>query len=65
MLIADDMRDKKAFPITTSGSTGDKLRFYVDDDCLKREAAFNMRAYIQQGAKMYDTPSVWLRRYVP
>ena len=65
MLIADDIRDKKAFPITTSGSTGDKLRFYVDDDCLKREAAFNMRAYIQQGAKMYDTPSVWLRRYVP
>ena len=65
MLIADDMRDKKSFPITTSGSTGDKLRFYVDDDCLKREAAFNMRAYIQQGAKMYDTPSVWLRRYVP
>ena len=65
IFIADNLRDKKSYPITTSGSTGDKLEFYVDDDCLKREAAFNMRAYIQQGAKMYDTPSVWLRRYVP
>jgi len=65
MLIADNLRSKKGYPITTSGSTGDKLKFYVDDNCLKREAAFNMRAYIQQGAKMYDTPSVWLRRYVP
>jgi len=65
MLIADNLRSKKGYPITTSGSTGDKLKFYVDDDCLKKEAAFNMRAYIQQGAKMYDTPSVWLRRYVP
>ncbi len=65
MMIADNLRDQKAYPITTSGSTGDKLKFYVNDDCLKREAAFNMRAYIQQGAKMYDTPSVWLRRYVP
>ena len=65
IFIADNLREKKSYPITTSGSTGDKLEFYVDDDCLKREAAFNMRAYIQQGAKMYDTPSVWLRRYVP
>lgn len=65
IFIADNLREKKAYPITTSGSTGDKLEFYVDDDCLKKEAAFNMRAYNQQGAKMYDTPSVWLRRYVP
>ena len=65
MLIADNLTFKKGYPITTSGSTGDKLKFYVDDDCLKKEASFNMRAYIQQGAKMYDTPSVWLRRYVP
>ena len=57
--------DHKRYPISTSGSTGDKLTFFVDDDCLKKEAAFNMRAYIAQGAEMYDTPSVWLRRYVP
>ena len=57
--------DHKRYPISTSGSTGDKLTFFVDDDCLKKEAAFNMRAYLVQGAEMYDTPSVWLRRYVP
>ena len=65
MMIADNLRHQKAYPITTSGSSGDKLKFYVNDDCLKREAAFNMRAYLEQGAEMYDTPSVWLRRYVP
>ena len=57
--------DHKRYSISTSGSTGDKLTFFVDDDCLKKEAAFNMRAYWIQGAGMYDTPSVWLRRYVP
>ncbi len=65
LLISANMSEKKAYPITTSGSSGDKLEFYVDDDCLKKEAAFNMRAYLDQGAQMYDTPSVWLRRYVP
>jgi phenylacetate-CoA ligase len=64
-LIADNRRLDRAYPITTSGSSGDKLEFFVDDDTLKKEAAFNMRAYLEQGAKMYDTPSVWLRRYVP
>lgn len=64
-LISEDRVDNKSYPITTSGSSGDKLQFFVDDNCLKMEAAFNMRAYLQQGAKMYDTPSVWLRRYVP
>ena len=64
-LIIEYGDDIKRYPISTSGSTGDKLTFFVDDDCLKREAAFNMRAYIAQGAEMYDTPSVWLRRYVP
>jgi phenylacetate-CoA ligase len=64
-LIADNRKLDRAYPITTSGSSGDKLEFFVDDDTLKKEAAFNMRAYLEQGAKLYDTPSVWLRRYVP
>lgn len=64
-LIADNRKLDRAYPITTSGSSGDKLEFFVDDDTLKKEAAFNMRAYLEHGAKMYDTPSVWLRRYVP
>jgi len=64
-LISENMKLVKSYPITTSGSSGDKLQFFVDDSCLKKEAAFNMRAYLEQGAKMYDTPSIWLRRYVP
>lgn len=64
-LIADNRKLDRAYPITTSGSSGDKLEFFVDDDTLKKEAAFNMRAYLEQGSKLYDTPSVWLRRYVP
>tara|TARA_R100001443_G_scaffold115807_1_gene134455 strand:+ start:5746 stop:7077 length:1332 start_codon:yes stop_codon:yes gene_type:complete len=64
-LIASNLSHQKAYPITTSGSSGDKLKFFVTDDVFKKEAAFNMRAYQQQGAQMYDTPSVWLRRYVP
>lgn len=64
-MIAKNLKDRKGFKISTSGSSGNKLTFYVDDDTLKREAAFNMRAYLEQGAQLYDTPSVWLRRYVP
>ena len=64
-MIATDYAYERSYPITTSGSSGDKLKFYVNDEVFKKEAAFNMRAYIEQGAKMYDTPSVWLRRYVP
>ena len=64
-LIAQNFKHQRPYPITTSGSSGDKLQIFVNDDVFKREAAFNMRAYIEQGAKMYDTPSVWLRRYVP
>lgn len=64
-LIADNRKLERAYSITTSGSSGDKLQFFIDDSTLKKEAAFNMRAYIEQGAKMYDSPSVWLRRYVP
>lgn len=64
-LISKNMINQKRYPITTSGSSGDKLKFYVTDDVFKMEAAFNMRAYQEQGALMYDTPSVWLRRYVP
>ena len=64
-LVARNYRDKHQYSISTSGSTGEKLTFFVDDDTFKREAAFGMRSYIQQGADQYDTPTVWLRRYVP
>ena len=65
LMRAAGYQGQKSYPITTSGSSGDKLKFYVNDEVFKKEAAFNMRAYLEQGAQMYDIPSVWLRRYVP
>ena len=64
-LIATNMRDQKSYEFRTSGSTGKKLVFYGTDDAYKKEAAFVLRAYEKHGAKLYDEPSVWLRRYVP
>lgn len=64
-LIAVNMKDQKSYEFRTSGSTGKKLVFYATDDVYKKEAAFILRAYEKHGAKLYDEPSVWLRRYVP
>lgn len=64
-LIATNMREQKSYEFRTSGSTGKKLVFYGTDDVYKKEAAFVLRAYEKHGAKLYDQPSVWLRRYVP
>jgi len=64
-LIATNMKDQKSYECRTSGSTGKKLVFYGTDDVYKKEAAFLLRSYEKHGAKLYDEPSVWLRRYVP
>lgn len=64
-LIATNMRGQKSYEFRTSGSTGKKLVFYGTDEAYKKEAAFVLRSYEKHGAKLYDTPSVWLRRYVP
>jgi phenylacetate-CoA ligase len=72
-LIRDNIENLKSknFPelkkheFRTSGSTGNKLVFYGTDELYKKEAAFVLRAYKQHGATLYDTPSVWLRRFVP
>jgi len=64
-LIATNMKGQKSYEFRTSGSTGKKLVFYATDDVYKKEAAFVLRSYEKHGAKLYDEPSVWLRRYVP
>lgn len=64
-LIATNMKDQKSYEFRTSGSTGKKLVFYATDDVYKKEAAFVLRSYERHNAKLYDEPSVWLRRYVP
>jgi len=64
-LQAVNFKNIKKYPQSTSGSTGDKLKFYVTDDVFKKEAAFILRYYRNTGANMYSQPSIWLRRYVP
>ena len=56
---------EKVYNFSTSGSTGNPLTFLGNDDVYKREAAFILRAYRSHGANLYDTKSIWLRRYVP
>ena len=64
-LIADNYRKKKLFKNSTSGTSGKKLSFLIDDDTFKIEAAFVLRSIKINGGTMYDKPSIWLRRYVP
>lgn len=65
----DDLINKKynGKPITfkTSGSTGEKFQFLGDDNLYKREAAFVDRAFRLHCSQLYDTKTVWVRRYAP
>jgi phenylacetate-CoA ligase len=49
----------------TSGSTGQKFQFLGDDNLYKREAAFVHRAFSLHNAKLYNSRTVWVRRYAP
>lgn len=64
-LQSDRYSNAKKYEITTSGSTGKKLKLLVTDDVFKKEAAFVLNAYHAHGATLYNKPSAWLRRYVP
>ncbi len=64
-LQSEAFTNKKKYEISTSGSTGKKLRLLVTDEVFKKEAAFILNTYKSHGATLYDKPSVWLRRYVP
>lgn len=63
-LIASNNKNK-LHKFGTSGSTGERLEFLGNDDLYKIEAAFVWKAYRDQGATLYDKPSVWIRRYSP
>lgn len=65
LLIADNYRSTKLYKTRTSGSSGNRLEFLIDDGVYKKEAAFVMRSLLAHGADLYDRPSIWLRRYVP
>jgi phenylacetate-CoA ligase len=64
-LVDKDLNKSQLVKFNTSGSTGDKLKFYGTDDVFKKESAFVLRAFNSHGANMYTEPSIWLRRYVP
>jgi phenylacetate-CoA ligase len=65
----DDLINKKynGRPILfkTSGSTGEKFQFLGDDNLYKREAAFVDRAFRLHCSHLYDSRTVWVRRYAP
>jgi len=64
-LQSEAFTNKKKYEISTSGSTGKKLKLLVTDEVFKKEAAFILNTYKSHGATLYNKPSVWLRRYVP
>lgn len=55
----------KKYELGTSGTTGQRLTFYGDDDLFKIEAAFVQNAYLSHGTSLYNKHSVWIRRYSP
>ena len=55
----------KLYKMGTSGTTGQRLTFYGNDDLFKIEAAFIQNAYLDHGASLYNKHSVWIRRYSP
>lgn len=55
----------KRYKMGTSGTTGQRLTFYGDDNLFKVEAAFVQNAYMSHGTSLYNKHSVWIRRYSP
>ena len=49
----------------TSGSTGEKFEFLGDDNLYKREAAFINRAFKLHKSQLYNSRTIWIRRYAP
>lgn len=57
--------DREIVNISTSGSTGEPLRFAITKDLFQIEAAFTARAYRAHHTKLYQETTVWLRHYAP
>jgi phenylacetate-CoA ligase len=49
----------------TSGSVGNRLKFYGDDSMYKKEAAYILHSFQSHGGELYDDWSVWIRRHSP
>jgi phenylacetate-CoA ligase len=55
----------KRYKMNTSGTSGKRLDLVCADDMFKIEAAYIYDACRKHGIMLYDTHTVWLRRYSP
>ena len=49
----------------TSGSSGDRLKFYGDDSMYKKEAAYILHSFNSHDGELYNNWSIWIRRHSP
>ena len=63
-LISKNFNGKKIM-FKTSGSSGDRLKFYGDDSMYKKEAAYILHSFNSHGGELYDKWSIWIRRHSP
>ncbi len=63
-LLATNFNGEKVL-FRTSGSTGERMKFYGEDSMFKKEAAYILHSYQSHGGNLYDDWSVWIRRHSP
>lgn len=63
-LISKNFNGKKIM-FKTSGSSGNRLKFYGDDSMYKKEAAYILHSFNSHGGELYDKWSIWIRRHSP
>jgi len=63
-LISKNFNGKK-ITFKTSGSSGNRLKFYGDDSMYKKESAYILHSFNSHGGELYDNWSIWIRRHSP
>lgn len=63
-LVAKNFNGKKII-FKTSGSTGNRLKFFGEDLMYKKEAAYILHSFNSHNGELYDKWSIWIRRHSP
>jgi phenylacetate-CoA ligase len=63
-LISRNFNGKKLI-FKTSGSSGNRLKFYGDDSMYKKEAAYILHSFNSHNGELYDNWTIWIRRHSP
>ena len=63
-LVSTNFNGKKIM-FKTSGSSGNRLKFYGDDSMYKKEAAYILHSFNSHNGELYDNWSIWIRRHSP